>query len=81
MILWMLPDQMFWAGRLKRLKVGTGRRFLATTEKTLVKDLREILNPEHVDNARRLAAQMTTSAASAANAADLLENYARSHGR
>ena len=78
MILWRLPDQAFWAGRLKRLKVGTGRRFLATTEKTLVADLRKILAPGYLDRAGRLAASMSRPADSVAAAADLVEEYVRS---
>ncbi|MBB3606939.1 UDP:flavonoid glycosyltransferase YjiC (YdhE family) [Mycolicibacterium sp. BK556] len=77
MILWRLPDQLFWAGRLKRLKVGTGRRFLAATEKSLVADLRKILAPDYVGRARRLAAKMTKPADSVAATADLVEAYAR----
>jgi UDP:flavonoid glycosyltransferase YjiC (YdhE family) len=79
MILWRLPDQLFWAGRLKRLKVGTGRRFLATTEKTLAADLRTILAPDYLARARQLAAKMTKPADSVAVAADLVETFARSH--
>ncbi|EHB49702.1 glycosyl transferase family 28 [Mycolicibacterium rhodesiae JS60] len=76
MILWRLPDQMFWAGRLKRLKVGTGRRFLATTEKALVTDLRKILAPAYRDNARQLAARMSKPTESVAVTADLVEKFA-----
>ncbi|WP_179474938.1 glycosyltransferase [Mycolicibacterium vinylchloridicum] len=76
MILWMLPDQTFWAGRLKRLKVGTGRRFLATTERTLVADLRKILAPDYAARASSLAAQMTKPADSVAATADLVEKFA-----
>jgi len=43
LILWTLPDQGAWGARVKRLKVGTGRRFSATTEKSLVADLRTVL--------------------------------------
>lgn len=76
MILWRLPDQAFWAGRLKRLKVGTGRRFLATSQKTLVADLRKILAPEYRANARNLAARMTKPAESVAVTADFVEKFA-----
>jgi UDP:flavonoid glycosyltransferase YjiC (YdhE family) len=77
LILWTLPDQWLWASRIKRLKVGTGRRFSATTEKTLVADLRNILAPQCLTRARELAAQMTKPADSVAAAADLVENFAR----
>jgi UDP:flavonoid glycosyltransferase YjiC (YdhE family) len=77
LILWTLPDQGLWGARVKRLKVGTGRRFSATTEKSLVADLRSILAPECLTHARELAARMTKPAESVAVAADLVENFAR----
>ncbi|MEB4211818.1 glycosyltransferase [Mycobacterium sp. 94-17] len=69
-------DQTIWGARVKRLKVGTARRFSRTTEKSLVTDLREILAPEFVKRASEFAGRMTTSAESACAAADLLENMA-----
>ncbi|ORW26757.1 glycosyl transferase family 1 [Mycobacterium paraense] len=77
LILWTLPDQGLWGARVKRLKVGTARRFSATTEKSLVADLRTILAPECLTHARDLAARMTKPAESVAIAADLVENFAR----
>ena len=77
LILWTLPDQSLWGARVKRLKVGTGRRFSATTEKSLVADLRTILAPQYLTRARELATRMTKPAESVAGAADLLENFAR----
>jgi UDP:flavonoid glycosyltransferase YjiC (YdhE family) len=77
LILWTLPDQGLWGARVKRLKVGTGRRFSATTEKSLVADLRTILAPEYLTRARELATRMTKPAESVATAADLVENFAR----
>jgi UDP:flavonoid glycosyltransferase YjiC (YdhE family) len=77
LILWILPDQAAWGARVKRLKVGTGRRLSATTEETLVADLRTILAPQYLARARELATRMTTSAQSVAAAADLVENFAR----
>jgi UDP:flavonoid glycosyltransferase YjiC (YdhE family) len=77
LILWTLPDQGLWGARVKRLKVGTGRRFSATTEKSLVADLRTVLAPQCLTNARELAARMTKPAESVAIAADLVENFAR----
>ncbi|WP_431230975.1 glycosyltransferase [Mycolicibacterium psychrotolerans] len=76
LILWILPDQGFWGARLKRLGVGTSRRLVATTEKSLVADLRKILTPECRDRARELAVRMTRPADSIAAAADLMENFA-----
>ncbi len=77
LILWTLPDQSFWGSRVKRLKVGTGRRFTATTRESLVADLRTILAPQYLTRARELAARMTKPAESVVVAADLVENFAR----
>lgn len=63
---------------LKKLKVGTGRRFVATTENTLVADLRTILTSEYARRAQQLADRMITPAESVALAADLLEKFALS---
>lgn len=76
LVLWTLPDQPFFAAQLKRLKVGTARRFVATTEKTLVTDLRRILAPSYRARARELMPRLSTPARSAAAAADLLEKFA-----
>ncbi|CPZ98346.1 glycosyltransferase [Mycobacteroides abscessus] len=70
-------DQTLWGARVKRLKVGTARRFSASTEKTLVADLRSILDPQCVARAREVATRMTKPAESPVTAADLLENFAR----
>ncbi|MDA2890733.1 glycosyltransferase [Mycolicibacterium sp. BiH015] len=77
LILWTLPDQSLWAARLKRLKVGAGRRFSATTQKTLAADLRAILAPDFVARAGELATRMTSPADSVAVTVGLAENYAR----
>ena len=77
LILWTLPDQPFFAAQLKRLKVGTGRRFSTTTQKSLVADLRRILDPQYVAHAREVATHITEPAKSAAAAADHVENFAR----
>jgi UDP:flavonoid glycosyltransferase YjiC (YdhE family) len=79
LVLWTLPDQLLlWAAAVKRLKVGTARRFSTTTERSLVADLRTILVPQYVAQAREIATRMTKPAESVAAAADLLENFARS---
>ncbi|SKT60902.1 glycosyltransferase B [Mycobacteroides abscessus subsp. bolletii] len=70
-------DQTLWGARVKRLKVGTARRFSASTERTLVADLRTILDPQCVARAREVATRMTKPAESPVTAADLLENFAR----
>lgn len=76
LILWTLPDQPFFAAQLKRLKVGRGRRFSTTTQKSLVKDLRRTLTPEYSARARDIATEITDPASSAAAAADLVEGFA-----
>jgi UDP:flavonoid glycosyltransferase YjiC (YdhE family) len=78
LILWTIPDQQIWAAQLKRLKVGSGRRFSNTTQNSLVADLRRILAPQYATRAREIATRMTNPATSVANAADLVENFARS---
>ncbi|MGH9526398.1 MAG: glycosyltransferase, partial [Terriglobales bacterium] len=77
LILWMLADQPRWAARVRRLKVGSGRRLSAATTESLVADLRTILTPEYVARAREIATRMTKPAESVAAAADLLEDFAR----
>ena len=77
LILWTGPDQRLWGVQVKRLKVGTARRFSTTTQKSLVADLRRILAPQYATRAREIATRMTKPAVSVANAADLLENFAR----
>lgn len=69
-------DQTLWGRRVKRLKVGTSRRFSATTEKSLVSDLRTILDPVYAVRAREVAARMTKSDESVMAAADLVEKFA-----
>jgi UDP:flavonoid glycosyltransferase YjiC (YdhE family) len=76
-ICWTLPDQPLWGAVVKRLKVGTARRFSATTETTLVKDLRKVLAPRYRTRARATATQMTKPAESIAATADLVEDFAR----
>jgi UDP:flavonoid glycosyltransferase YjiC (YdhE family) len=77
LILWMLTDQPYWGAAVKRLNVGTARRFSTTTQKSLVADLRTILAPQYVTRAREIATRMTKPAASVATAADFLEDFAR----
>jgi len=77
LICWAAPDRRMWGGVVKRLKVGTARRFSTTTEKSLVADLRKILAPEYAARAREIASRMTKPADSTATAADLVENFAR----
>jgi UDP:flavonoid glycosyltransferase YjiC (YdhE family) len=78
LILWMWGDQPLWGAAVKRLKVGSARRFSSTTRESLVADLRTILAPQYVTRARELATQMTRPAESVATTVDLLEDFARS---
>ena len=77
MALWWASDQPLWGAAVKRLKVGTARRFSTATEQTLIEDLRTILSPEYVTRARELAGRMNKPAESVAAAADLVEDLAR----
>ena len=77
LILWTLADQAIWGAQIKRLKVGTARRFSSTTKESLVADLRTILAPQYVTRARETATRMTKPAASVTAAADLVESFAR----
>ncbi|MGH9110447.1 MAG: glycosyltransferase [Acidimicrobiales bacterium] len=70
-------DQTLWGARIKRLKVGSGRGFSTSTQKSLVADLRRILAPQYVTRAREIADRMTKPAESVRAAADLVENFAR----
>jgi UDP:flavonoid glycosyltransferase YjiC (YdhE family) len=70
-------DQTLYGAAVKRLKVGTARRFSTTTRESLVADLRIVLAPQCVARARELATRMTKSTESVAAAADLVENFAR----
>ena len=76
LILWTGGDQPFWGAQLKRLKVGTTRRFATTTRESLVADLRTILAPQYATQARELATRMTKPADSVMAAADLVEKFA-----
>jgi UDP:flavonoid glycosyltransferase YjiC (YdhE family) len=77
LILSMDVTQTIWGAQVKRLKVGTARRFSSTTRESLIADLRTILAPQYIARAREIATRMTKPAESVAAAADLLENFAR----
>ncbi|POX87473.1 glycosyltransferase [Mycobacterium kansasii] len=77
LILWLWLDQPVWAVGVNQLGIGVGRAFSATTQDTLVADLRSILTPQCLARAREVAAQLITPAKSIALAADLLEDTAR----
>jgi UDP:flavonoid glycosyltransferase YjiC (YdhE family) len=76
LILWSSADQPYWGNQLKRLKVGTARRFSSTTRATLATDLRRILMPGYADRARELADRMTKPEQSIVRAANLFEDAA-----
>jgi UDP:flavonoid glycosyltransferase YjiC (YdhE family) len=78
-LFWDLVHAIYGAA-VKRLKVGTARRFSTATEESLVADLRTILAPAYTARARELANRITEPAKSAAAAADLLEDLARLKG-
>ena len=77
LILSMDPNQTIWGSQLKKLKVGTTRRFSSTNLESLIADLRRILDPDYATRARALATRMTRPADSVSTAADLVENFAR----
>lgn len=77
LILWSSGDQPYWGAQVKRLKVGTARRFSATTQESLVADLRTILAPQYAARALGLASRMTKPTESAATVANLLEDAVR----
>ncbi|MBO0675910.1 glycosyltransferase [Mycolicibacterium sp. S2-37] len=75
LILWMADVQVVWGVAIKRLGVGACRRFSATTQRSLVADLRTILTPECGERARELAVRMSAPTTSVRVAADLVEEY------
>ncbi|WP_375485431.1 glycosyltransferase [uncultured Mycobacterium sp.] len=77
LILWTWPDQSLRGTAVKRLKVGTARRFSTTTQQSLVADLHTILAPEYAARARDIASRMSKPTESIAVATDLVENFAR----
>jgi UDP:flavonoid glycosyltransferase YjiC (YdhE family) len=77
LILWTSADAPIWAAQVKRLRIGSARRFSSTTQESLVADLRSILGPQYITRAREIATRMTEPAAAVAAAADLLEDNAR----
>ncbi len=76
LILWVTADQPIWAAQVKRLRVGSARRFSGTSTESLVTELRRILTPQYTARAREIAGQMTAPAESIVATADLLERTA-----
>ncbi|WP_343710607.1 glycosyltransferase [Mycobacterium sp.] len=77
LVLWEVADQPLWAAVVTRLKVGSARRLSGITQKSLVRELREILAPGYVARARDVATRTTKPAAGASAAATLLEDAVR----
>jgi UDP:flavonoid glycosyltransferase YjiC (YdhE family) len=76
LILWVTADQPIWAAEVKRLGVGSARRFSGTSQRSLVAELRRILTSRYLARAQEVAAQMTEPDESVATAATLLEQAA-----
>lgn len=81
LVLWVGADQPVWAAQVRKLGVGTSRRFSKTTPESLRADLRTVLAPQCVARAEALAARMTPPQRSVAMTADLLEAAARRRTR
>jgi UDP:flavonoid glycosyltransferase YjiC (YdhE family) len=77
LILWLWLDQPVWAAGVEQLKIGSARRFPDVTEESLVTDLKSILAPEYLAQARNIANEMLSPHESASSAADLVEAAAR----
>jgi UDP:flavonoid glycosyltransferase YjiC (YdhE family) len=77
LVLWIGAEQPVWAMQVRKLKVGSARRFSRINRKSLVAELRKVLTPEYSLRAREVAAQMTKASASVTITADLLEDAAR----
>ena len=77
LVLWVSADQPIWAAQIRRLKVGASRRFSATTQHSLVADLRSVLSPECAAEARAVASRMILPEVGVTTTADLLEDAAK----
>ena len=77
LILWMWTDQAIWGARVKRLKVGTARRFWSATQESLVADLRTDPGPAICHPGPRDRHPDDQTRESVAAAASLLEDFAR----
>lgn len=77
LVLWVGAEQPLWGKQVKRLGVGTYRRFSATTRDSLLADLQVVLTRNTSERARLLARRMSRPSESVTTAADLLEEVAR----
>nr|WP_298242744.1 glycosyltransferase [uncultured Bradyrhizobium sp.] len=75
-VLWIGADQPIWGTQIKRLGLGTSRRFSATTAETLRDDLRTVLAPGCAARAREVSNQMTPPSRSLTTTVALLEGLA-----
>jgi UDP:flavonoid glycosyltransferase YjiC (YdhE family) len=75
-ILWSAPDRQMWGAVVKRLGVGTARRFSGTTRESLVTDLRAALEPARIARAQDVSTRTRKPVESVAAAADRLEEFA-----
>lgn len=78
LVLWVAAEQPLWGKQVQRLGVGTYRRFSATTQASLLADLRTVLAPDTAQRSRLLAGRMVEPSSSVTTAADLLEEVAGS---
>jgi UDP:flavonoid glycosyltransferase YjiC (YdhE family) len=78
---WDVRDQPIRVAQVKRLKVGTVRRFSTSSRRTLVADLRTILEPGYERRGREIASRMTKPDVAIGMAADLLEKAAHPSGK
>ena len=76
-ILWSAPDRQMWGAVVKRLGVGTARRFSGTTRESMVTDLRIALEPARIARAQVISKRTTKPTESVAAAADSLEHFAQ----
>jgi UDP:flavonoid glycosyltransferase YjiC (YdhE family) len=65
-----------WGAVVKRLGVGTARRFSGTTRESLVTDLRAALEPARIARAQDVSTRTRKPVESVAAAADRLEEFA-----
>ena len=77
LILWDVADQFIWATQVQRLKVGSAKRLSNITRKSLVRQLRKILEPDCAARAGEIGPRMTKPSVAVSTAADLLEDNAR----
>lgn len=81
LVLWVGAEQPIWAAQIRRMGIGTSRRFSKTTFESLRDDLQTTLGAQCTTKARELASQMTPPNQSLAAAADLLESHASHHAQ